>query len=324
MRIYPEDLGLRRYGVVLNQRTGVGGHSPATVGQERRPGPLVRFWTRGLGLQPEEEDEAVRATRATITGTMTGLLSITAVTILPALGFVLGHHEPAALVTASGGLVSGVAAFYAPRAVLRRLIRTPVTVNDISTLCIKPVQDGDDLEKAYLTAVATAVQHDVPAEAQAGVRAALHSLGDAIDRLPAGSMKVIDTHALRSEAREVHDKAQGEPDAVVAASLGRRADALARSADASERAGVIVARTAALRDELLAQTNALNMAILGLTSGAVDVAGLSELAESVNAVAVHALAVGAARAELEEAVGPSVDIGPPPVQKDVRVQTQRR
>ncbi len=97
-------------------------------------------------------------------------------------------------------------------------------------------------------------------------------------------------------------EAASERDAVAQASLERQADAVQRRADAWERAATLMRRASVLRREMMAQTEALRAGLAGFHSGATDIVGLTNVAETARGVAAEASSVSEAREELDAAI----------------------
>ena len=164
----------------------------------------------------------------------------------------------------------------------------------------------DPLLRRYWDLVRTALtlpQSDgLGADGERSVREALRALGGAIENLPVRALDGLpgDTGDLRGAATRMEADAQGEADVVVAASLGRRAEALRRQAETLARVAVILRRNAALRDELADQMGALRTSLsasaLGQDAGGLELAGL---AAHIRQVAREADAVTAARVEVD-------------------------
>jgi hypothetical protein len=203
----------------------------------------------------------------------------------------------------------------------RRLHRKPLSRGEIEEL-LPHVRD--DLERAYLTLVLDAIEQKASPEVEKELRTAVRALAEAIDRLPLASATAADTAALRREAGEALGRAQSEDDAVIAASLLRRAEALGRRADAHDRSALLTRRSLALREELFAQAEALRAGLTAFHSGATDIAGLSDLAESVRAVANEATSVALAREELDAAATPPPRVAGAVTDEEQRLTLQKR
>jgi len=80
-----------------------------------------------------------------------------------------------------------------------------------------------------------------------------------------------------------------------------RDEALERRADATQRAGQMVRRFSALRQEMAAETEALRAGLAAYYTGAHDIADLTRLADDIRRVAAEAAAITSAREELDEA-----------------------
>lgn len=165
----------------------------------------------------------------------------------------------------------------------------------------------DPLQGKYLDLVQTALLLAPPSEAAVAqtVRAAIHALGTAIEGLPrhASSLLTDNPGVLHAEADRLATQARTEPDAVIAASLERRADSYAHRAETVVRAQTLLRRNEALRDEMADQTDALRTSLIasGITQE-IEGAGLGDLAANVQRIATEVNALSAARAEVEDAL----------------------
>lgn len=327
MEIHPSELGTRRNVALLRLRAAVssgGANTAATFGagafltpgaaeaapgsSPRPPGPLGRWWSRGTGLPPHAVSHVLEGMKNIIGGSLGGLAGGGGGGFLgPTVGMLAAQEPLGAAVFGSIGAAMVCAGFSLPGILLRKWQRMPVTAHEIDTL-LGFVQD--DLERAYLILVQSALRRSLPADTQTELRGSLRALGEAIDRLPAhSSVPVASTDTLRRDAQKARADAVNETDPVVAASLERRAEALERSAGAVEQSAVLIRRMAALRSELLAQTEALRLGLTAFDTGAGHLSDLSHLAESVRGVADEAASVAAARGELDTFVSSIVPAG---------------
>lgn len=133
------------------------------------------------------------------------------------------------------------------------------------------------------------------------VRDAITALGIAIEALPPEQVVITDNPpALRAEAQAQIEAAQSETDAVIAASLRRRAESLLRRADTAAKTLLLLRRNRALREEVGEQVQALRTSLTALQIGGRQSAPeLSGLAASIHRVALEANAVTVARAEVD-------------------------
>ncbi len=165
----------------------------------------------------------------------------------------------------------------------------------------------DPLQGKYLDLVQTALLLTPPNEASVGqtVRAAIHALGMATEGLTRHTSSLLTDNpgALSAEADRLIAQSRTETDAVIAASLERRAEAHARRAETVVRAQTLLRRNDALRDEMADQIDALRTSLIasGITQEIED-AGLAELATNVQRIATEVNALSAARAEVEDAL----------------------
>lgn len=165
----------------------------------------------------------------------------------------------------------------------------------------------DPLQGKYLDLVQTALALPPPSEAPVTqtVRAAIHALGTTLEGLPrhSSSLQTDNPGILHAEADRLAALAQTEADAVIAASLERRADSYAHRAETVMRAQTLLRRSDALRDEMADQIEALRTSLIaaGITREIED-AGLADLAANVQRIATEVNALSAARAEVEDAL----------------------
>jgi len=140
------------------------------------------------------------------------------------------------------------------------------------------------------------------AETERNAREAIRALGGAIETLPPRTLDgVTDSHAkLEATAARLAAEAKGEPDPVVAASLHRRAEALRGQAETVARVEVLLRRNLALREELADQVGALRTSLAAAALGGDDTGPeLAGLAARIRRVASEANAVTAARVEVD-------------------------
>ncbi len=185
-----------------------------------------------------------------------------------------------------------------PRSSLKRCYKA-LTLSEIEGFVPRA---QNDLERAYLTLVRSTVLQTVPEEAEEDVRAAIVSLGEAIDALPLINPTQTDTSLLRGEAAALKAQAALEADTVIADSLSYQAEAVLRRADAADRSAQYGRRITALRREIAAQIAAVQEELSTFSSNGgatVDRAALSHLAESARRVAAISVSATNARAELD-------------------------
>ncbi len=164
-------------------------------------------------------------------------------------------------------------------------------------------QAGDTLLQSYLDLVLSVVRlPDTKDEtANREVRDAITALATAVGALPPEQVAVSDNPpALRTEAQTQLENAQAETDAVIAASLRRRAESLLRRADTAAKTLLLLRRNRALREEVNEQIKALRTSLTALQiGGRQSTPELSDLAASIHRVALEANAVTVARAEVD-------------------------
>lgn len=321
MDIFPQDLGRRRYILLIQRRalTPTFWANPVPP-KGRLPalpppylGALGRFWIRRLDIKPEDAActlPALGNRHILDLSTVFGFLLSLPILCLGAFGMDFG-------LAALGGclIFLGAGLTFWPRRTVESLHRRPVTEGDLEAL--QSGLNDDLLEAAYLRLAREMAAQNVTNNSAKSLRDALRALGEAIDALPYVPAADADAQTLRADADRARAEAGREPDAVAAASLRRRADALDRSARAASQSEALRRRAAVLRDELLAQTESLRLGLAAARPDSGEVAGLAALAESVRAVADEAAGVAAARAELDAALSPPVIIsseGTPAVQ----------
>lgn len=274
-----------------------------------------RLWARGSGLNDTQAAAALPALSSSTLGLFWGLGgSGGGLAVIGALiGALSGKAEVAAMLGGAGALLA-VPGLLSPGPFFRSLHKKPLTPGEVETLLAATPPDHA-LERAYLNLALAAIRQPSSrtragaAGAEDDVRDALRALGEAIDNLPPGAQSGapdVDTTALQRDAQQTLVRAETEPDPVIGASLRRRAEALERAAEAANRSALLLRRGAALRDELLAQTEALRLGLTAFDAGgsvaSLDAgANLRRLAESVRDVAHEARSVALAREELDAA-----------------------
>ena len=207
---------------------------------------------------------------------------------------------------------------------------TRLTELEITLLQNTLLQKGadDPLLGMYLDLV-WAAMNTAPLAASQGdtersAREALRALGGAIESLPPQTVDGLpDSHAkLQGIADRLASEATGESDPVVAASLGRRVEALRGQAETVARVRVLLRRNLALREELADQVGALRTSLTAAALGGDDSGPeLAGLAARIRRVASEANAVTAARVEVDALLSQtSAHAGVPAVQEEVRQQ----
>ncbi|MBC7805158.1 MAG: hypothetical protein H7145_03310 [Akkermansiaceae bacterium] len=270
----------------------------APVGKPARLGMIDRLILRGSGLSEEAQNKAAEALSMTRTGMVIGSLAPT-VGFLPAIfafasqGNMAGVGVIAAMGLGMSAMVTGLSLSYG-----RRHVSAPLTEDELANLTV--ANQGSTLRQDFLRlAREISKQEKISPEAEAGLRDALRSLGDALEQLPFSTTNTASPVELRENAATVRSRADAEPDSVTQASLLRQADALERSAQAAERSALIWKRTIALHAELAAQIESLRLGLTAFYTGDGDVSGLAALSENVRTVAAEAVSVASARAELD-------------------------
>ncbi|MBC8139527.1 MAG: hypothetical protein H8F28_26915 [Fibrella sp.] len=316
MKLFPQHLRDRQHGTLIRRRTyglrGKGDYAGTNLEATPLPTPQIgklgRIWAKGSGLT---EKQAATGLPAASMSTMSAVWCMPAIVggvslLISAISLAKhGNIEPLAISAAVTAALSYVSAVPLGQVAFQWCYKEPLAEGEIDQL-LEIEASATELEQAYLRLVRDAVRQtaDVGAETEAEVQAAIASLGEAIDRLPAVSVSPVDTVALRREADLLQADALTNPDRVIGESLERRADALIRRADANDRSGLAVRRTAALRAEIEAQIAALRegIATLGTGYGTSDSAtseNLQHLSESARRLAAEAISAASARAELD-------------------------
>ena len=307
MNVLPQDLGEKRCEIIVSQRAGTASN------MRREPDEPLGFWGRcWLGslrkqLTPKEAQPILQAARP-LASWSTGF-GIASIPLAIGTGFGVANNAdnplPGLFCFGAVGVGSWLLSAVYPRRVVtrkyRRLYETPVSGAEVASLL---PQTHDELERSYLTLVMDVSRQEVQTAAGANLRAALRSLGEAIDKLPATRVMVSDDHDIITEvlqrtAAETLRKAQEEPDRIAAASLMRRVEALHRRADATKRANTLTRRFSVLRQEMAAETEALRAGLTAYYSGAHDIADLTQLAEDMQRLATEAASLTDAVEEVD-------------------------
>lgn len=314
MNVLPQDLGEKRCEMIVALRAGT---LPAT---RREPEEPLGFWNRRwLGrLRKQISTTEARPVLQAAQTAAGGCTALSFLGVLLAGGGMIGAVEagltpfyyhadptPGIICLGIGGCWTWLLSTALPRRIVarkfQRLYQTPVSGAEVAALL--PLTH-DELERSYLTLVMDVSRQEVQTAAGANLRIALHSLGEAIDKLPATRVVVSDDHDIITEvlsrtAAETLRKAQEEPDRIAAASLMRRVDALHRRADAAKRANTLTRRFSVLRQEMAAETEALRAGLTAYYSGAHDIADLTQLAEDMQRLATEAASLTDAVEEVD-------------------------
>ncbi len=322
MEIRPTDLGLRRAVPILSERarsihgTRHGGRLTGAIGgaQKKRVGVLGRWWLRGSGLDDATGAEVLHAVRGPLLGFVGGLCGgfgggFGTNAIIMALMSLRGDAGPTPALAAIFGTIGAAGVGFGlgyPRILVQRWIGTPLTEGELDTLLASHPEMG--LERRFLTLTCEAIRiENAPEKVTEELRAAIQTLGEAIDTLPPLSAETmaLDPEALHAEAQTLRERSLAETDQVVADSVERRAGALDQQADAIVHSAQAIRRNAAQREELDAQIEALRLGLVAYySSGQADATGLAQLAASARTVAGETRSLAAASAELD--AGPQV------------------
>lgn len=265
--------------------------------KKSRLGALDNPVLRGSGISGGAQKEAVALSQ-----THTALVaSVTVLGMLPAILMLAsqGNLFKAGILGAVG---LGMSAVATTSTVMKGRRYLSAFVTDDEMAALTGAGHGNALRRDFLQLVRDVSKMEkIAPEAEAGLRDALRSLGDALGQLPFPQASTASSAQLRQNAATVRTQADAEHDGVTQASLLRQADALDRSAQAAERSALLWKRTAALHAELAAQIESLRFGLTAFYTGDADVSGLAALSENVRTVAAEAVSVASARAELDAA-----------------------
>lgn len=265
--------------------------------------PLDRFWARATGLSEPAATTAIKSVNGQLMGMLGGFGG----------GWGLGFGMPALMMLAQGEYVPGalfsamslagitIGALF-PKAMARRWGSTLLTESEVEELL---EAEDDELERSFLLLVREALRHEhLPEAAGKELRDAIQILGTALDHLPPAPAQTAqrDVDSLQKEARTLRQQALLETDKVAADSLERQADALERSASAIAKSSTLLRRNRLLRQELLAQLEALRLELTSTSVLGADSAGLAQVAQVARGVAREADALALARLELDTPV----------------------
>ncbi len=302
-------------------------------------GTLGRIWAKGLPLTPDESAATLPAAAPHTLSWMygAGVSTGTGLLFLPVLLTFLGTSLESAVAWAGYTAVTSVGVLALPRWAFHRLHRKPVTLKEIDRLLaaqdtsiltgsekLKAVLDIaeaavlrgriqprpkqyrsviDPLERDYLELVRAVIQlppQDAVAENE--IREALQAISRTLTDLPpAGAVLTADDPVILGEqAQKLAEKASRERDPVIAASLERRAETMAGLAETVVQAQQLMRRNQALRLEIADQMRALRFSLTASALGQRQESSvLATLAARTQRVAQEAVAVSAARAEVE-------------------------
>ena len=307
MNLYPQDLREDLHVDVLWHRSGLITQIPALIKRpETTPhlGILGRTWVRKLPVSQKQAAMAMPLAAGSAIVLAWGfqiVLSLIAFIVAGVLGGTgaVSALEAWGLVALTVTAITYLSFVVWPRAAIRKLYKKPLSVREMENSGSKTTTG---LPSSYLSLVQTAILQPVPAEAQDDVRAAIRSLGEAIDALPLVESPNSDSEALRQEASALRAEAMTETDTIVAESLGHQSEALLRRAEAADRSGLYFRRIATLRREIGAQIAAVqeDLSTFNSADGAlIDRAALSHLSEGARRVAAISISAASARAELD-------------------------
>lgn len=323
MEIYPEDLGPRQCGQVLEHRlwcVGTDGGGRATAPSVSPSGRVQAPPRRKPNFFPELL--MVSLCVAWIVSAAFHVSFLWAFLFLIGGAILWGRRRSAR----TGTMPSVQRGFVEPKtSTYARLTEAEITL-----LQNRLLQKGcdDPLLGMYLDLVRAAM-HLAPlttsqTDTERSAREAIRALGGAIETLPPQTLDgVPDSHAkLEATAARLAAEAEGEPDPVVAASLHRRVEALRGQAETAARVNVLLRRNLALREELADQIGALRTSLAAAALGGDDSGPeLAVLAARIRRVASEANSVTAARVEVDALLSqPHAHAGVPAVPEETRQQ----
>lgn len=324
MQLLPEDLGQWRLIALAHLRMtmyGPGGRiarrhiAPAyqmnllTVaspqggsGDAHKLGFWGRLYTNGLGLSPDVANAVFDAIKPAVGGIVGGTVGglgggfgVNGVMMLasgqPTVQIIGSIFATVGAIGVAGGLL-------APRFMLKKIVKAPLSVAEISYL-IECAGDNQ-LMKDYLTLAQEAMQRtNLTLEGEKNLREAIRALGELIDRVPDSLLAAQDANKLRVDIADVEAEISREIDPIVLASLQRRLTAQESSLKSVERANVISRRSRALREEISAQIESVRLGMASLQDGSQETgANFGQIADSVRRVAAEAGSLADARTEL--------------------------
>ncbi|WP_395090436.1 hypothetical protein [Armatimonas sp.] len=306
MEIFPQNLSSRYHIELVRRRSAKGFGEPQVDEPIPKPqlGKLGSYWAQGMDLTQEQAALAAPASAVGTKGVAAVMMFIGGIFVaLPAI--VVGASlRNAAL---------GFSVFGAGTTTLWFLAHGPIAEfvfrKAHAALSPKEVEDmigrsQDELAKSYLQLVRDAVLVEANEPTSEKVREALSALGDAIEALPAVVIQPQDTTVLRSQARELQERAANETDPVISQSFTRQADSFEQRAESQEKSALVGRRAAVLRDEIIAKIAALRDAIAAQQTGTLDASALTALSESARSVAKESQNAASAHDELERYLTP--------------------
>jgi hypothetical protein len=306
MEIFPQNLSSRYHIELVRRRSAKGVAEPRVDEPIPNPelGKMGRYWAQDMELTEEQAALAAPASApgaksmAALTMIMGGLfVMLPAITLGASMrNAALGFSVFGAGTTALWMFAHGPVAQYVFRKAHAAL--TPKEIEDMIG------RSQDELAKAYLQLVRDAVLVEANDATALKVREALSALGEAIEALPAVVIEPQDSTLLRTQARELAERAATETDPVISASLLRQAESAEQRAESQEKSALVSRRAAVLRDEITAKIAALRDAIAAQQSGALDATALAALSESARSVAKESQSAVSAQDELERYLTP--------------------
>jgi hypothetical protein len=310
MEIFPSDLDKDHYVALLRRRMSpitwaAAFRAPDRLAAQSKRKPnrhLVRLWTAGLDLPPEEVDTVGLVVWNSAHGTQARIGWIIITIYLFAFGIPLGLSDGvppeipgllfAAWVAASAGMA------LAPKYALRKAHGRQLELDEVEGLL--PAARGR-LDETFLNLIRDALRTGIQSPtAEVSIRQALKALGGAIAALPADRAQVADARSLAIRARELRDQAAREPDPLLQASLQRQAASVEERARTGDETARIARRVQALRREVREQMDSLrNLLMLGDPAAVLQREAAAErLTDSVRQLSRDAYAASVARQEL--------------------------
>lgn len=306
MRLYPQDLGGRWHlHFVMRRNSGqaANGALPPTDAPPPRKGIMGRIFAWSSGLSDDQASRALPAANSAMVSTF-GVWGLSAMLYLLPIALAKKHvltPEAAWALAVAIFAAAGSLGLAVGRHVFQSFHKNPLQPGEVAGVLATV---SDPLDRAFMELVHDAVRLPGTTQVEEQVRAAIVSLAEALERLPEVHADPVDTSELRQEANAALEQSRLEADPVLAESHSRRARALLQRAQAEESVQSYARRTAGLRAEMLAQTEALRSALRAFDPKSPHTSGLVPLAEAAIALNEQALSLATARAELSGYLAP--------------------
>ena len=300
------------------RRMGMMGMAPApqsiaAPSKSAAVSPKLGFWarlyTQGLDLEPEAAEAVFDGMKPMIGGFTGGLVG----------GFGGGFGANGAWMLMSGrpelvavgsifatvGAVGASLGILLPRFMLKKYIKTPLTITELDYLI--ECAGEDNILRDYLKLAKEALgQTRLTEPGEKNLREAIQALGEAIDRLPPAPLPGQDVATLQQEVAQARAEMVRETDPVVLASQERRVNALESSLKSVQRAMTLSRRSRALRDEVQAQIESVRLGMASLNEGGETGANFGAIADSVRRVSAEAGSIAEAKNELDSFLTPTI------------------